>query len=79
MDSNLLYVRRVRQADLVEAVEGTVDDEVIWRDDKRDVIVFEKKDSYTLAYRTSLDLLQVLWTKMEWVVYVERRDRGNIE
>ena len=79
MDSNLLYVRRVRQADLVEAVEVTVDDEVIWRDDKRDVIVFEKKDSYTLAYRTSLDLLQVLWTKMEWVVYVERRDRGNIE
>ena len=79
MDSNLLYVRRVRQADLVEAVEVTVDDEVIWRDDKRDVIVFEKKDSYTLIYRTSLDLLQVLWAKMEWVAYVERRDRGNIE
>ncbi len=40
--NNIPYVRRVRQADFVDGVEETVDWGVMCRDDKLEVMVFEK-------------------------------------
>jgi len=40
--NDIPYVRRVRQADFVDGVEETVDCGVMCRDDRLEVIVFEK-------------------------------------